>query len=308
MYDLIIIGGGPAGVTAGIYGVRKGLRTLVITKDFLGQAGGAVLVENWPGEKSISGAELMQKFEEHLKHFNPKIEENTIIKSVTKKKEGFKVVTGEKEFEGKAVIIASGRNPRPLKVPGEEKFSGKGISYCVTCDGAFFKEKEVAVVGGGNSGFMAALELKDYCKKVYVLEMGNKVGADEIYQKRLEEVENAEIITGARLKEIKGEEAVEFLTYEKEGEAKELRVDGVFVEVGSVPATEFVGDLVEFNERGEIKIDPVTTETKTKGLFAAGDVTDVRDKQIIVACAEGEKATLSAYDYLRGAGSEPKSI
>jgi thioredoxin-disulfide reductase len=298
MYDLIIIGGGPAGITAGIYGVRKGLKTVVITKDFVGQAGTATVVENWPGEKNISGIELMQKFQEHLHHINPEIIEGDVVKKITKEEDGsFSVSTvQEREVKGKAVIITSGRKPRPLKVPGEEKFIGKGVSYCTTCDGPLFRGKKVVVAGGGNSAFENAIELGSYCEKVYLLSLKNV--ADQVLQDEAKNKDNIEIVEGAVMKEVKGEEMMEAVVYQNQGEENEVEASGMFVSIGSVPVTEFVGDLVEFTERGEIKVDHFTGETKTAGLFAAGDVTNVRDKQIIIASAEGAKTAISAYKYI----------
>ncbi len=299
MYDVIIVGGGPAGITAGIYGMRKNLRTLLITKDFVGQTGSAGIIENWPGEKEIKGIELMQKLEKHLRHFGPEIREGDMVKKIQKENGAFRVITTEKEEVAKTIIIATGRNPRPLKVAGEERLTGKGVSYCVTCDGALFRNKKVVVVGGGDAGFMAALELKEYCEKVYIIENAPKVRAEEISLEKAERADNIEIITGAKIEEIKGDIMVESVVYEKEGEKKEIDAKGVFIAIGSIPATDFLNEIVEFNERGEIKIDPWTAATKTKGVFAAGDVTQIRDKQIVVACSEGVKALLSAYHFLK---------
>lgn len=298
MHDVIIIGGGPAGTTAGIYAVRKGLDTLVIAKDFVGQAGNAAVVENWPGEKEISGIELMQKFEDHLRHIGPKIIEGEIVTEIARKEDGaFNVSTAkEGEIEGKAVIVTAGRNPRPLKVPGEEKFSGRGVSYCVVCDGPLFKNKEVVVAGGGNSAYESALELSNYCKKVHILSL--RIIADKALQEKAKNAPNIEEEEGAKLEEIKGENMVSSVMYKKGEESREVAAEGVFVSIGSVPVTEFLGDLVEFTERGEVKIDHFTCETVTPGLFAAGDVTNVRDKQIIVAAAEGAKAAITAHKYL----------
>jgi NADH-dependent peroxiredoxin subunit F len=299
MYDLIIIGGGPAGVTAGIYGVRKGLKTLVIAKNFLGQAGTATVVENWPGEKKISGLDLMTKFQDHLRHINPDIIEGVGARKITKEEDGSFVVKtiDEREEKGKAVIVTSGRNPRPLKVPGEDDFLGKGVSYCTTCDGPLFKGKKVAVVGGGNSAYENAIELKDYCEKVYILAM--KTIADKALCDEAVKAENIEIIEGTSMKEIKGDQMLSSVVYKKEEQEEEISVEGVFISIGSIPVTEFIGDLVDFTERGEVEIDHFTCETKTPGLFAAGDVTNVRDKQIIIASAEGAKSAISAHKYIQ---------
>ena len=293
-YQIAIIGGGPAGVTAAVYASRKKVSTVLFTKDFVGQTGRAGIIENYPGEVSIDGADLMKKYEDHVKSTDVDLMEEITVNSVRKEGELFIIDVGE-EIVAETVIIASGRNPRPLKVPGEEEYLGRGVSYCVVRDGPQYKGKDVAVIGGGDSGFKAALQLKDYCNKVYILEFSPKLRAEEVSVERAEEA-GVEIILGARLKEIRGGESV---VYVKEGEDHIINVEGVFIEVGSTPASSFVKDLVEFNERGEIKVDPYTGETKTKGLFAAGDVTDGRDKQITVACGEGVRALVSAYNYIQ---------
>ncbi len=301
MFDLIIIGGGPAGVTAGIYAARKKLKTLLITKDFLGQASKASEVENYPGFEEISGSDLMEKFKNHLKKFEIEIKEKEWVKEIQKTKEGFKVKANhQEEYETKAIIITSGRDPRPLEVPGEKEFIGKGVSYCPICDAPFFKDKTVAVIGGGNAAFGTALDLIKYCPKIYILEFSSKIRADEINQERVKASGKIEVILNAQVKEIKGKEWVEALIYEDllNKETKELPLAGVFVEIGSIPATSFVKDLVEFTETDEIKINPQTCETKTPGLFAAGDVTDIEYKQIIISAGEGAKAALTAYEYL----------
>ena len=306
LYDLIIIGGGPAGVSAGIYAARRKLNTLLIAKSSGGQmARKAVDIENYPGFEKISGLELIQKFEKHLRKNKIDIERDTVGK-VKKIDHGFSVSTGSrKQFDAKAVIIASGADPRPLEVPGEKEFIGKGVSYCTACDGPLFSDKDVAVVGGGNSGFEAALSLKGYAKKIYILEFSSQAKADEANQKLAQKSGNIEIITSAVLKEIKGEKFVGSIIYQEKSSNKliTLKVQGVFVEIGSQPATSFVKDLVEFSEKDEIKIDPETNMTKTPGLFAAGDVTDTKWKQIVVAAGEGCKAALSAYEYLQNSNN-----
>jgi len=301
IYDLVIIGGGPAGITAGIYGARKKLNTFLLTKDFVGQVGKTGYIENWPGLYKILGQELLESFKSHLKKFEIEIKEEEVRE--IKKKDGiFKIITRKNNnFQSRAVIITSGRNPRPLKVPGEDKFMGKGVSFCSICDAPFFKDKIVAVVGGGNSGFETALDLSKYSPKVFILEFGTKVKADEVSQERAKASGKISVITNAAVKEVKGKDFVESIIYEDKnsGKLEELKVEGVFVEIGSLPATAFIKDLVEFNQRGEIKIDPMTCATKTPGLFAAGDVTDIKYKQIVIACGEGAKAALSAYEYLQ---------
>lgn len=302
MYDLIIIGGGPAGITAGIYAARKKIKTLIVTKDFQGQAGKATIVENWPGIKKTSGPELMFSFKEHLDSFGIDSLENELIISIKRENNLFSVSTDKnKEIVSKSIIVASGKNPRPLKVPGEKEYLGKGVVYCAVCDAPLFSNKKTVVIGGGNAGFETALEMAEkYSPEVYLLESAFKIKADEFLQERAEKNEKIKIITGAMLKEIKGDKFVKSVVYKdiKSGEEKEIEVEGVFVEIGSVPVADFLGDLADCNEKGEVIINHKTCETKTSGMFAAGDVTDVRDKQIIVASGEGAKAALSAYSYL----------
>ena len=302
IYDLIIIGGGPAGMTAGIYARRNKIKTLLITKNFGGQmARKAVPIENYPGFKEISGIELIQKFKEHLEKFEIDIETGSVIK-IEKVNENFRIFTeNKKQFESKTVIIASGADPRPLKVPGEKEFVGRGVSYCVTCDAPLFKNKTAAVIGGGNAGFEAAIALSKWAKKIYILEYGEKVIADIENQELAQKTGKVEIITGAALKEIQGDKFVNSIIYEdrKTGAKKELKVEGVFVEIGLQPASAFAQNLVEFNEKGEIKVDFETFQTKTPGLFAAGDVNVGKFKQIITACGEGAKAALAAYEFIK---------
>jgi thioredoxin reductase len=204
-------------------------------------------------------------------------------------------------FEARAVIIASGANPRPLEVPGEKEFLGRGLSYCATCDGPLFDGKTVAVIGGGNSAFETAIFLSKIAKKIYILEYSDKVKADPQNQELAKRTDKIEIITKARVKEIKGEKFVNSLLHQdrKTGKKVNLLVEGIFVEIGSIPATSFIKGLVDFNERDEIKVDFETMETKTPGLFAAGDCNVGQYKQIVTACGEGAKAVLAAYDYLQ---------
>jgi thioredoxin-disulfide reductase len=301
MYDLVVIGGGPAGITAGIYAARKKLNALLITKEFGGQVNKGHEITNYPGITMTMGVDLMKKFVEHLKSFDIEIKEGQNVREIEKADNEFKVVldNGDK-FETKSIIIASGKNPRPLKVPGEEKFAGKGVTYCSICDAPLFKEKDVAVIGGGNSGLDTALDLTKYANKIYVVEFADKLLGDESTQEKLRASGKVKMITNAATKEFKGDKLLETLVYEdrKTGKMQELKVQGAFVEIGYVPSSGFIKDLVEFNKAGEIVINPQDNSTKTPGVFAAGDVTDIPYKQIVIAAAEGAKAALSAYNYL----------
>ena len=302
LFDLIIIGGGPAGITAGIYAARQKIKTLLITKDFGGQvAKKAVAIENYPGFEEISGIELIEKFKKQLQRYEIDIEKDEVTK-VRKVKDSFFVLTSnKKEFESKAIIIASGADPRPLEVPGEKEFIGKGLSYCAICDGSLFPDKTVAIVGGGNSGFETALFLSNIVKKIYILEYGSEVKADKDNQTVVKETGKVQIITNVALKEIKGDKFVNSIVYQDRETKKEqvLDVEGVFVEIGYQPTTSFVKGLVDFNEQDEIKVEFETCQTKTLGLFAAGDVNVGRFKQVTTACGEGTKAALAAFNYLK---------
>ncbi len=301
-YDLIIIGGGPAGITAGIYAARQKLNTLLITKSFGGQvARKAVAIGNYPGFEEISGMELIKKFEKHLRRQKIDIERDEVTK-LKKIDNRFLVQTKSKnQFEGKTIIIASGDDPRPLEVKGEKEFLGRGVSYCVTCDGVLFEGKTVAVIGGGNAGFEAAIFLSNIAKKIYILEYSEKVVADVENQKRAKKTGKVEVITSAAVKEIRGEKFVNSLVYQDRKTEKEitLPLEGVFVEIGSQPSTSFAKDLVDFNEKDEIMVEFETYQTKTPGLFAAGDVNVGKFKQIVTAAGEGAKSALAAYDYLQ---------
>lgn len=303
LFDLIIIGAGPAGMTAGLYAARQKLKTLLITKDFGGQvAKKAVAIENYPGFEEISGIDLIEKFKNQLQRYEIDIEKDEVTK-VRKVKESFFVLTSsKKEFEAKTVIIASGADPRPLEVPGEKEFIGKGVSYCAVCDGALFPDKTVAIVGGGNSGFETALFLSNIAKKIYILEYGSVVKADKENQVAVEKTGKVQIITNVALKEIKGDKFVNSIIYQDRETKKDqvLAVKGVFVEIGYQPTTSFVKGLVDFNEEDEIKVEFETCQTKTPGLFAAGDVNVGRFKQVTTACGEGTKAALAAFNYLKG--------
>jgi thioredoxin-disulfide reductase len=303
VYDLIIVGGGPAGITAGIYAGRQRMKTILLTKEFGGQmAKKATEVCNYPGFPKISGIELMEKFVEHLKmHESVEIKMEEVEK--IEKDNGIFTITTTKndKFQSKSVIIATGADPRPLEAIGEKEFIGKGVAYCVTCDGPVFRDKTVAIIGGGNSGMEAALFMTNYAKKIYVLEFGEELKADAENIKEVKNSDKIEIITNAAVKEIKGEMLVNSLVYkdQKTKEMKTLEVSGVFIEIGTQPATSLVKGLVDFTKRDEVIADKENFTTKTPGLFAAGDNNDGPYKQIVTAAGEGCKVALAVYDYLR---------
>lgn len=302
MHDLIIIGGGPAGITAGIYAARKKLNALLITKDFFGQIAKTGLVENWPGEISISGIALMQKLEKHLRNFPIEIKTGEKVVAVKKNGQGFLVQTEKNSaFAAKCLIIATGRSARALGIEGEQDFIGKGLSYCSICDAPFFKGKQVAVVGGGNAAFETALDLAKYAEKIYIFEKSAKPTADEILQEQVKATGKTEALLEKELVKIEGRGKVRLIAY-KDLKTKKMfqkPIDGVFVQIGSVPATGFLGKLIDFNEQNEIKVNPRTLQTSLEGVFAAGDVIDSKRKQLVIAAGEGAKAALAAYDYLQ---------
>ena len=295
IYDLVIIGGGPAGMTSAIYSARQRLKTLVITKEFGGQMSHkAVDIENYPGFDKISGFDLILRMEKQMKDKGVEVLNDEVV-SLKKESDIFSIITKEnKNIISKTVIVATGAEPRRLDVIGENEFLGKGVSYCSTCDGPLFKNKNVAVIGGGDAGFETAIFLKNYAKKIYILEFGSEIRASKENQ---EKASGIEVMTSARLKEIKGENLVNQIVFELNGEEKTLNVEGVFVQAGYVPATSFLKDLVDLNEKKEVIVNFETFETKTPGLFAVGDVNCGKVKQIIVACGQGAQAVIYAYKY-----------
>lgn len=304
MYDLIIIGGGPAGITAGIYAGRQKMKTLLITKEFGGQmAKKSTEICNYPGFENISGIELIEKFVSHLETQETVEIKFSQVEKIEKENNVFTITTTENgKIKSKSVIIATGADPRPLEAIGEKEYIGKGVGYCVTCDGPIFKNKAVAVIGGGNAGFEAALFMINYASKIYILESGPEVKADQENQLEAKKSDKIEIIANASVKEIKGEAMVNALVYENNGEMKTLEVQGIFIEIGTQPATALAKGLVDFTKRDEIIVNPETFATKTPGLFAAGDNNSGPYKQIVTAAGEGCKTALAAYDYLRKLG------
>lgn len=299
LYDLIIIGAGPAGLTAAIYAARKGLSTLVLSSDLGGQIAKAFLVENFPGFLEISGAELAQKMLEQAKKHGAQIIFEEVI-SINKIKNKFEVKTQNKKYLSKALILAYGKSPKKLGAKNEDNFLGKGVSYCATCDMPIFKNKVVAVIGGGNSAFDAAIYGSTIAKKVYLMHRREEFRADKNLIDKAKKMKNVEFILNSIVKEIKGEKFVKSIILEntKTKEIKEILVDGIFVEIGYEVKTEMVSHLVKLDEYKQIIIDNNCT-TSCPGIFAAGDITNTPFKQAIVAAGEGCKAALSAYNWLK---------
>lgn len=296
MYDLVIIGAGPAGITASVYAARKRMDFLVITRDIGGQATLSSDIENYTGYQFITGPELVGKFREHLNQFGVKIREGEVVTSVRKGGEVVRIETERGKYEAKAAIIASGRIPRKLGVEGEEEFKNRGVTYCATCDAPLFAGMEVAVVGGGNSALDAILQLIKIASKIYLIDVAPQLRADPVMVEKAKNSGKVVIYHKTKVEKIYGENFVRGMRISRKGKREDLAVEGVFVEIGSLPASDFIKD-VEKNERGEITVN-CKCETSTPGIFAAGDVTNVFAKQIIVACGEGSKAALAAFEYL----------
>ncbi|MFA5080019.1 MAG: FAD-dependent oxidoreductase [Candidatus Paceibacterota bacterium] len=299
VYDLIIIGLGPAGVTAGIYAKRQNLNCLVVGKSFGGQMmSKAVDIENYPGFEKISGFDLMEKMREQLMSKEVQVIEDEVLE--VKKDDTFKIKLSSKEVYSKSIIIATGANHRHLGAEDEDKYLGRGLSYCTTCDGPLFRDKIVAVIGGGEAGFEAARFLSSYASKIYILEKGKEVLASKANQEIVTSLyPKIEIILEAEVKRIEGNNSVEKIVFKKKEEEIILLVDGIFIQIGYVPASSIFRGLVDLNSQGEILINKETCETSAQGIFAAGDVSNGKVKQIIVACSEGAKAAMYAYKYLK---------
>ena len=300
LFDVAIIGYGPAGVTAVIYAARKKLNVLLVGEVPGGEVTSSGEIENWPGGGETDGITLSENL---IKHIELHKDEVTIIEEkisrITKDKSAIFTCVGSGEYRAKTVIYAAGSHPRELNVPGEAEFKNKGVTYCATCDAPLFAGKTVAVVGGGNTGAEAVIMLQKIAKKIYLLHIDDSLPADKLLVNNFSDDPNVEIIYKAKTVEIKGDMMVEKIVYEDadSGKKKELDVGGVFVAIGAVPNSDPVKDLVKLNDYGSIMADRYGA-TSVKGFFAAGDVTDIRDAQIVVAAGHGCSAALSAGDYL----------
>jgi len=303
VYDLIIIGAGPAGMTAGVYAARKKLKTLIIAKDIGGQASWSSDIENYLGFSMITGPDLVKKFEDHLEEFKDDVELRLSISGVTKiskKAKNFLVVMGDgKKEEAKAIIIAGGKVPRELGVKGEKEFLNKGVAYCAWCDGPLFKGKDVAIIGGGNSALDAALNISKLVKQIFIVNLTPELTGDPVMIDKVKALPHIRIMNDMEVVEIEGDRLVEKIRIKSRdgGLQKDLPVSGVFIEVGSLPATEYLDGLVKLNKDNEIVIDEYNSTTQ-EGIYAAGDITTVVEKQIITAAGEGAKAAIQASIYL----------
>jgi thioredoxin-disulfide reductase len=299
MQDTIIIGAGPAGLTAAIYAARKKLKTLVLSKDLGGQLARASEIENYPGLGSIPGLDLIKRFEAQAKAFGAEIEYQDVV-AIKEKGKLFEVHTTSRKHECKTLILALGKTPRDLNILGENKFKGKGVSYCPTCDAPLFKNKIVAVVGGGNSAFDAVQLLSRFARKVYLVHRRNEFRGDETGVDKIKKLENVELILSSSPTEIKGDKFVKSLVISnvETGKRKELQLDGIFVEFGWLANPGLVKHLVRLDKNNQILIND-RCETSHRGIFAAGDITTTPYKQVVIAAGEGAKAALSAYGFLK---------
>ena len=300
VYDLLILGGGPAAMSAAIYGARKMLHLGIITRDFGGQVRETTEVENWLGFQAINAMDLADMFEEHVKSFDISVSLPVSATKVMKEGDVFKVQSDDgKTYSGKALIFATGNRHRPLNVPGEKELVGRGVAYCSTCDAPLFSGKKVVVVGGGNSAFTTAADLLKVDAEVMFVNYEKGWQADEVLQERIKKTEKVRFMDYSQVLSIEGKDAVEAVRVRRrDGEKEErLQVGGVFVEIGLLPNNESVKGFVDLNDNGEVIID-CGCQTSVDGFFGAGDVTTVPHKQIIIAAGEGAKAALSAYDYL----------
>jgi alkyl hydroperoxide reductase subunit F len=300
MYELIIIGGGPAGMAAAVYAARKRLNTLLITSDIGGQVNWTTGVENYLGYQFIEGHELISKFQEQVNQFPIDQKLGQKITRVQKDDNTFEVFTESGDrFQSKVVLLASGKRPRQLNVPGENELVGRGVTYCAICDGPIFAGQKVAVIGGGNSALEAALDMIKIAEHVHLISVTPLTG-DPILIEKLSAAKNLDIYLEYQTEKILGNNFAEGIVVKnlKTGQSQQLDVTGIFIEIGLVPNSDMVKDLIKLNQYNEVPVN-CSCETEIPGLFAAGDVTTVPEKQIVVAAGEGAKAALQAHRYLQ---------
>lgn len=300
MFDMIIIGAGPAGLSASVYAARKQLKTLLISVDIGGQINTTLGIENYLGYQFIEGPDLIDKFNTQIDKYPIEQDIGSKVARLNKIKGGFQAITeDDNKYESKVIVFAAGKKPKKLNIPGEAEFTGKGVSYCAICDGPVFARKRVAVVGGGNSSLEAVLDLVKIAEHVDMVSLTQLTG-DQVLINQLKGVKNLDIFLEYKTRQVEGEGFVTSMTIEdtKSKEEKKLSVSGVFIEIGMVPNSEPVKHLIKLNKFGEIPVN-CSCETELAGLYAAGDVTNVPEKQIVVAAGEGAKAALQAHRYLQ---------
>lgn len=299
-YDIAVIGAGPAAVSAAIYGARKGLKVAMIGDLVGGQLINTNDIENIIGTPLTNGFDFSQSLEKHLNEYEIAFYKGHKVKKVLKdSKDNILILDDELEVKSKTVIVATGAIWKKLGIEGEDKYAGKGVHYCATCDGPFYRNKDVVIIGGGNSGVEAAIDLSNIAKTITLVEYSSTINADEVLKNKLSSLENVKILTSSAAQSVTGNlfaEGLKILNRDS-NVVEEIKTDGIFVEIGTVANTSFVSDILDINTNSEIKIDSVN-KTSVEGIFAAGDCTDVRYKQVIIAMGEGAKAALSAYEYL----------
>lgn len=299
-YDVLIIGGGPASGSAAIYTARKGLRTGIIADRIGGQVNDTAGIENFITVKETTGSQFSANLAAHIEEYDIDTMTGIRATNIEKTDQAIRVtLENNAVLETKTAIISTGASWRKLNIPGEDRLINKGVAFCPHCDGPLFENKDVAVIGGGNSGVEAAIDLAGIVKHVTLFEYSSELKADTVLQDRLRSLSNVDIHTNARTAEVLGEDHVTGISYEdlNSGEMKELSLDGIFVQIGLVPNTSWIGDAVELNNRGEVVIDR-NNNTNIPGIFAAGDVTDQKNKQIIISMGAGANAALNAFDYI----------
>ncbi|MEY4731145.1 MAG: hypothetical protein RL681_91 [Candidatus Parcubacteria bacterium] len=302
MYDLIIIGGGPGGVAAGIYAARKKIQTLLITDSFGGQSLVSTDIQNWIGTKSVSGLDLAKMLEEHLRtQEGIEIIDDDLVTGVQDVQDALGIATKNgRTLQTKYLLVASGSRRRKLDIPGEKELDGKGVVYCSTCDAPLFKGKVVAVIGGGNAGFEAGIDLLPYAAKIYLLERGEVPRGDAVTLAKLTASPKFELLTMAEPQKIFGEQFVSGMEYldRRTNETKRMDLQGIFVEIGAIPNSEFVKDKVTTDKLGDIMVDHKTQKTSHPRIWAVGDVSDVLYKQNNISAGDAVKAVLNIYDEL----------
>jgi len=297
VYDVLIVGAGPAGLTAGVYCARKMLNTIIISENIGGQALESWAIENYMGYRMITGEDLMKKFEEQVRTLNMRLELDRIV-SISKNDDVFTIRTiSENTLKSKTLILAQGNRPKKLGVANEEQYLGRGLSICSTCDGPLYKGKRIAIVGGGNSAIQTAVEMSDIAQSARLIVRSN-IRADPVYVRMLESKKNIAIQLNSQIIALHGNKFLNAITIRNEsGEEQKIDIDGVFIEIGWLPNTDILDGFVALNDKKEIIVD-VNCHTSMAGVFAAGDVTPIKGKQIIIASGEGAKAALEAHEYL----------
>lgn len=300
-YDLLIVGGGPAGLSATVYATRRKLKTVIISMTIGGQMAQTNEIENYPGFDHIDGLTLADNMRKQAEKYGADFDFEEVL-SIKKEKEIFIVKTKNSDYEAKSIILAFGLTPRKLNVPGEKEFAGRGVTYCATCDGPLFKNKVIAVVGGGNSAIEAAEYMSKIAKQVYVINRTDQFRATPVLLDQTRSKKNIEFYCFTSISEIKGEgvvKSIEIINSNSPSVTEEIKLDGVFIEIGYQAKTDWLKGVVDLNKRGEIITDRDCV-TSVEGIFAAGDCTDTQYKQIVISAGEGAKASLQAYKYIVG--------